>query len=215
MEFAALAEDADREEEESVISESQYEDARPRRLPSARLMIPLGLLLFVFLVGGIVYAVASRSSKTRTGNEQSVTTVPRDAMPPVGQGLNLEGGGLDLSALQGGGGGIGSLLGIGSTIQSFLYWTTIFSIGFLVSSVGMLIWVARDSRNRGMETVASWITPILLTNIVAFLVYFLSRPQGKLVNCRHCQHRCLENASTCPHCRRKKPVRKTRPSLGD
>ena len=79
----------------------------------------------------------------------------------------------------------------------------------------MLVWVARDSRNRGLESVASWITPILLTNILAFLVYLLSRPKGKLVHCRHCNNRCLENAATCPHCRRSKPVRKSRRKLED
>jgi hypothetical protein len=216
MEFAALQEDAGREEPESAADDFDYEDSRPRRLPSARLLIPLGLLLFVFLVGGIVYGIAKSSSTTRAGSEPAVTTAPRSPMPPVGTGQSLDGlGGLDLSALQGGGGGVSSLLGIGSSIQSFLYWTTIFSIVFLVSSVGMLIWVARDSRNRGLESVASWITPILLTNIVAFLVYFMSRPQGKLVSCRYCHQRCLENAGTCPHCRRKKPVRKARTNLDD
>ncbi|CAN5302220.1 hypothetical protein BH10PLA2_BH10PLA2_34950 [soil metagenome] len=217
MEFAALVEDAEQEEAEPEADDAYQEAARPRRLPSARVLLPLGLLLFVFLVGGIVYAVARNSGKKSRGDEQTVTATPRSSMPPVGQGQNLDGlGGLEQLLQQGGGGGgIGSLLGMGSSIQSFVYWTTIFSIGFLISSIGMLIWVARDSRNRGLESVASWITPILLTNIVAFLVYFMSRPQGKLVSCRHCQQRCLENASTCPHCRRKKPVRKARTNLDD
>src|SRR5262249_1954925 len=121
----------------------------------------------------------------------------------------------DIFSLQQGQGALGPLSGITSTIQSFLYWTTVLSIIFVITSVGMLVWVARDSRNRGLESVASWITPILLTNILAFLLDLLSRPKGKLVHCRHCNNRCLENAATCPHCRRSKPVKKSRRKFED
>jgi ribosomal protein L37AE/L43A len=212
MEFAALANEPEPVEDADSLSASHEDTPNPQK-SLARFLIPAGLIVAVFALGGVVFALAKKSAGKNRAGQETVTTVSRDAMPPVQPGINQDGG-LDLSALQGGG-GIGSILGIGSTIQSFIYWTTILSVVFLVSSVGMLIWVARDSRSRGMESVASWITPILLTNIVAFLVYLMSRPQGKLTSCRHCQHRCLENAGVCPHCRRKKPVRKSRTNLAD
>ena len=133
-------------------------------------------------------------------------------MPPIVKRTDLDSA-FDLSSLQQG--NLESMLGIGSAIKSFLWWTTVISIVFLLSSVAMLIWMAKDSRNRGMESVASWITPILLTNILAFTVYFFSRPKGQLVNCRHCGNRCLENALNCPHCRQPKPTRKKRLSSDD
>ncbi len=211
MEFAALADAPDLEDDSESLSSGKDAVPVPRK-SLARILIPAGLLLAVFAVGGMVFALARNSARSG-GAGQDLPTVSRDAMPPVKPGINLDGG-LDLSALQGNG-GIDSILGIGSSIKSFIYWTTVLSIVFLVTSIAMLVWVARDSRSRGMESVASWITPILLTNIVAFLVYLMSRPQGKLTRCRHCQNRCLENAGICPHCRRKKPVRKPRASHDD
>jgi hypothetical protein len=211
MEFAALTEEADAEVEPS--SHAPLEEyPRQRNLPSARIVIPVSLVLFVLLIGGIVYATARHSARLAPGEGAAVSVAP-GSMPPIDKRNNQDGG-FDIFSMQQPG-GADSILGIGSTIQSIIYWTTVLSIVFVISSIGMLVWVARDSRNRGMESVASWITPILLTSIVAFLVYLLARPQGKLVRCRHCNNRCLENAATCPHCRRPKPVRKTRRKFED
>jgi hypothetical protein len=208
MEFAALADASKQEDESEEIVEREEEVPRRRSIFASRWTIPVGLLILVAIVGISAYAIARHASKNSTA--ASSVTISHEAMPPLGGQANDDSPFAILSQLQQGSGGAESILGIGSTIKSFIYWTTVISVVFLVSSIGMLIWMARDSRNRGMESVATWIMPILLTNILAFLVYWFSRPKGQLANCRHCNNRCLENALTCPHCRRPKPTRKKR-----
>ena len=208
MEFAALADEADREEKLEPVDQPE----EPRALGSSsasRLLMPLGLLLVVALVGVAAYAAARHSSKQATN--QPVDTVTPDRMPKLDNRTNEDPFGL--GSMQSG--SLDSVLGIGSSIKSFLWWTTVLSVVFLITSVAMLIWMAKDSRNRGMEGIASWIMPILFANILAFLVYFFSRPQGKLVNCRFCANRCLDNAQSCPHCRRNNPTRKKKPRFDD
>jgi hypothetical protein len=209
MEFAALPDEPDQNDDESeAVLEREEEALRRPSVFTSRLFIPLGLLLLVVVAGVSAYAIARHSSKNSTA--ASSVAVSHEAMPPIEKPANEDSPFAILSQLQQGG-GADSILGIGSTIKSFLYWTTVISVLFLASSIVMLIWMAKDSRNRGMESIATWIMPILLTNILAFLVYFFSRPRGQLANCRHCNNRCLENALTCPHCRRPKPTRKKRP----
>ena len=209
MEFAALADETEREEKLDPPAEPEDPSAESSTFAS-RLVLPLGLLLVVALVGVIAYAAARHSSK-KVAN-QPVEIVPADRMPKLDNRTNEDPFGL--GAMQGG--SLESAMGgIGSSIQGFLWWTTVLSVVFLITSVAMLIWMAKDSRNRGMEGIASWIMPILFFNILAFLVYFFSRPQGKLVNCRFCANRCLDNALSCPHCRRNNPTRKKKPRFDD
>jgi uncharacterized protein YbaR (Trm112 family) len=213
MEFAALSDKPDPEELPDEIVE-QHETSGLRPVSAKQFVIPLGLLLLVALVGFAVYAFAAKRSSMKVSTRgQPGAAVSSEAMPPVERHTNADSPFGGIPGLQQG--PLDSVMGIGSSIKSFLWWTTVLSILFLLSSVGMLIWMARDSRNRGMESVASWITPVLLTNLLAFLVYLLARPRGQLVNCRHCNNRCLENALNCPHCRRTKPTRKKRPRLDD
>jgi hypothetical protein len=208
MEFAALADEPDREEEFEPRGEPE-EPASGGPSTASRLVLPAGLLLAVALVGVCAYVTARHFS--RQAANQPVVTVSPDPMPKLDNRTNEDP--LGLGSLQSG--SLDSVLGIGSSIKNFLWWTTVLSVVFLITSVAMLIWMARDSRNRGMEGIASWIMPILFTNILAFLVYFFSRPQGKLVNCRFCTNCCLDNALSCPHCRRNNPTRKKKPRFDD
>lgn len=212
MEFAALSDNPDPEELTDEIAE-QHETPSPGRVSAKQLVIPLGLLLLVALTGVAVYTFAAKRSPAKVSMRgQPGAASSSEAMPPVDRHTNADSP-FGIPGLQQG--PLDSVMGIGSSIKSFLWWTTVLTILFLLSSVGMLIWMARDSRNRGMESLASWITPVLLTNALAFLVYLLSRPKGQLVSCRHCNNRCLENALNCPHCRRTKPTRKKRYRLDD
>ena len=208
MEFAALA-DKPEQEEKLEANDEPEESSAGGSLFASRLVLPLGLLLVVALVGVAAYAAARHSSK-KVAN-QPVETVPADRMPKLGNRTNEDP--LGLGSLQSG--SLDSVMGIGSSIQNFLWWTTVLSVVLLITSVAMLIWMAKDSRNRGMEGIASWIMPILFLNVLAFLVYFFSRPRGKLVNCRFCANRCLDNALSCPHCRRTNPTRKKKRKFDD
>jgi hypothetical protein len=211
MEFAALADNREEDEEMEDLAR-EVDEPHARSVSLRQLVVPLGLLLVVAVVGILAYVAAKSSSRAPGGRDQAPAVASPAAMPPVDRHVSAESP-LGLPGLQPG--PLDSMLGIGSSIKSFLWWSTVLTILFLVSSIGMLIWMARDSRNRGMESVASWITPVLLTNILGFSLYMLARPKGQLVNCRHCNNRCLENASNCPHCRRSKPTRKKRPKLED
>jgi hypothetical protein len=211
MEFAALAEREEAEEEPAEVA-AQVEPTEGHRALAWRVLIPIGLLLLVGLTGILVYASARNHSKGAGGKGQAAVTTSAESMPRLDRHTQTE----SLTGIPGlQQGPLDSITGIGSSIRSFIWWTTVLSMVFLISSVGMLIWMARDSRNRGVESVASWITPVLLTNILAFGVYMVSRPKGQLVHCRHCNNKCLENAQSCPHCRRTKPTRKKRPRYDD
>ncbi len=64
----------------------------------------------------------------------------------------------------------------------------------------LAIWVVKDVRARGAGAPGTWALAILLLGLLAFVLYLLVRPNGQLVECRHCYNRKLEIARACPHC---------------
>src|SRR4051794_28106316 len=72
--------------------------------------------------------------------------------------------------------------------------------GFLVLNILMLVWVARDAKNRGMDTPAVWMLLVLFTSVVGLIVYLLSRPSGTFVLCPRCGNKKLPMTVKCPHC---------------
>jgi hypothetical protein len=102
-------------------------------------------------------------------------------------------------------------------------------IAYVLFVFGMMVWVATDARNRGMES-ALWgiiyIVPQLATIwslpfgvlvpvfgwvylLVALpfswsglCVYVLARRSGRLVQCSYCPNNRLDYVRTCPHCGR-------------
>ncbi|MFQ6121387.1 MAG: PLD nuclease N-terminal domain-containing protein, partial [Methanosarcinales archaeon] len=69
-----------------------------------------------------------------------------------------------------------------------------------IISIALLVWVARDAKNKGMDNPALWMIIVFFLNIIGLIIYLLSRPSGKLVQCEHCKNRKLESLKTCPHC---------------
>jgi hypothetical protein len=67
-------------------------------------------------------------------------------------------------------------------------------------NIALLVWVARDSKARGMDNSVVWVLLVLFTSVIGLIVYLFSRPPGVLVPCRHCGNKRLENSATCPHC---------------
>lgn len=78
--------------------------------------------------------------------------------------------------------------------------------GYIVAVILMLAWVAKDSRNRGVDGGAVWVMVILFTGFIGLLVYLASRPHGVLVVCPHCNNKKLMPARLCPHCGNKSPL---------
>ncbi len=78
----------------------------------------------------------------------------------------------------------------------------VFSGLYLVLSILMMAWVAKDCRNRGIDGGAVWVLIVLLLNAVGLAIYMAARPHGSLVECSHCFNRRLGYAAVCPHCHR-------------
>ena len=70
----------------------------------------------------------------------------------------------------------------------------------LVVQIALLVWVARDSKSRGMDGAAIWMIFVFLVPIIGLVVYWFSRPQGNLTKCLSCGNTRLEAAAKCPHC---------------
>ena len=66
--------------------------------------------------------------------------------------------------------------------------------------IAMLVWVARDSKSRGMDAAFMWMVFVFIVPIVGFVVYLFSRPQGNLIRCGSCANKRLEASAKCPHC---------------
>jgi Phospholipase_D-nuclease N-terminal len=64
----------------------------------------------------------------------------------------------------------------------------------------MLVWVARDAKNRGVDSPAVWVLVVLFAHFIGLIVYLCARPAGILVACAHCGNKKLAAASKCPHC---------------
>jgi len=74
-------------------------------------------------------------------------------------------------------------------------------IGAIIAlNVALLIWVARDARNRGMDSPVIWMVVVLLTSWVGLLIYLFTRPKGNLIPCPSCNNKRLVVSAKCPHC---------------
>jgi len=70
----------------------------------------------------------------------------------------------------------------------------------LALNIALLVWVARDAKNRAMDSAALWMLLVMFTGPIGLLIYLLSRPQGNLLSCKTCGNRRLQVSATCPHC---------------
>jgi hypothetical protein len=64
--------------------------------------------------------------------------------------------------------------------------------------VAILVWVAQDSRDRGLEG-GSWVLVVGLLHLIGLIVYLSARPQGDLVSCDGCGNKRLPKRK-CSHC---------------
>jgi hypothetical protein len=75
-----------------------------------------------------------------------------------------------------------------------------FFIALGVLNILLLIWVARDAKNRGMDNAVVWMLLVLVASVLGLIIYMSSRPTGALVKCSHCGNKRLQVAALCPHC---------------
>jgi hypothetical protein len=73
-------------------------------------------------------------------------------------------------------------------------------VGIIALNIALLIWVARDAKNRGMDNPVLWMILVMFTGIIGLVVYLFVRPPGSLVSCAHCANKRLPVSAKCPHC---------------
>jgi hypothetical protein len=67
-------------------------------------------------------------------------------------------------------------------------------------NIAMIVWVAKDSKARGMENSVVWMLLVFFTSVLGFVIYLLSRPKGDKVVCSNCANPRLASLTKCPHC---------------
>jgi hypothetical protein len=70
----------------------------------------------------------------------------------------------------------------------------------IVLNIALLIWVARDAKNRGMDSAVLWMLLVMATGPIGLIIYIFTRPQGRLTQCPHCHNKRLQASAKCPHC---------------
>jgi hypothetical protein len=71
---------------------------------------------------------------------------------------------------------------------------------FIAVNIAMIVWVAKDSKARGMENSIIWMLLVFFTSFLGFIIYILSRPKGDKVACPNCANIRLQTLTKCPHC---------------
>ena len=74
------------------------------------------------------------------------------------------------------------------------------AVALFVLNIVMLVWVARDAKNRGMDNSVMWMILVFFTSLLGLVIYIFSRPQGELVPCPTCKNKRLKVSAKCPHC---------------
>lgn len=70
----------------------------------------------------------------------------------------------------------------------------------LILNIAILVWVARDAKNRSMDGAILWMILVMFLGLLGLIIYILSRPQGALGQCGTCQGKRLTTSARCPHC---------------
>jgi hypothetical protein len=73
-------------------------------------------------------------------------------------------------------------------------------VGLIALNIALLVWVAKDAKNRGMDNAVLWMILVMLTGLIGFIIYILVRPQGNLIACPQCGNKRLQVSAKCPHC---------------
>lgn len=76
----------------------------------------------------------------------------------------------------------------------------VFVVVIVVLNIALLIWVARDSKNRNMDSSVMWMMLVMFTGLIGLIIYIFSRPQGNLMRCDECGNSRLQASRKCPHC---------------
>jgi uncharacterized membrane protein YhaH (DUF805 family) len=82
----------------------------------------------------------------------------------------------------------------------FVGFTIIVIVAFIALNIALLVWVAKDAKNRGMDSSILWMILVMITGPIGLIIYLLVRPQGNLMPCAHCGNKRLQASAKCLHC---------------
>src|ERR1700743_913383 len=54
-------------------------------------------------------------------------------------------------------------------------------IALIALNIGLLVWVARDAKARGLDSAVLWMALVMFTSVIGLIIYLMARPQGALV----------------------------------
>ncbi len=80
------------------------------------------------------------------------------------------------------------------------FFIVIVPLALLALHIVLLVWVARDSKARGMDNSVVWMILVMITGLIGLVIYLLSRPEGDLVQCATCGNNRFRVSNKCPHC---------------
>lgn len=70
----------------------------------------------------------------------------------------------------------------------------------IIISIAFLVWVAKDAKNRGMDSPVIWMIVVFFLNIFGLIIYLFVRPKGQIIQCPQCKNKKLQAITKCPHC---------------
>jgi hypothetical protein len=73
-------------------------------------------------------------------------------------------------------------------------------IAIIAINIALLVWVAKDSKSRGMDNSVLWMILVMFTGVIGLVIYLLARPQGIVIACPQCNNKRLQVSAKCPHC---------------
>lgn len=82
----------------------------------------------------------------------------------------------------------------------FLGVLVIIPIAILALNIALLVWVAKDAKNRSMDSSVLWMILVMVTGPIGLIIYILTRPKGDLIACPSCSNKRLQVSAKCPHC---------------
>lgn len=73
------------------------------------------------------------------------------------------------------------------------------SLVVLALGIGLLVWVYKDAKARGLNA-SAWVFVVFLFSILGLVIYLHQRPKGRLVPCPACHQLRPDQSWICPHC---------------
>src|ERR1700694_4801363 len=86
-----------------------------------------------------------------------------------------------------------------------LGFVVVVNVAIIALNAALLIWVARDAKNRGMDNAALWMIVVMLTGNKGLIIYLFPRPQGNLCALHALRKQTAAKERNTQHCKFLRP----------